>query len=106
MSDRLQSTHAISCDGHPAQVHAGTRWGKTLAKEGGSFECWKSQLLVSSTPGAGEADLAVQAVGDAAAGLNTGQERVPSAPAKPRFTLRDDGSEVEVCAERHAACAM
>ena len=61
-----------------SKFHPGTRWGKTLCKEGGTFECWKNQLLE---------DPAAQ-----------GARALSAASAKklPRFTMRDDGGEVEV----------
>lgn len=71
-----------------AKKHAGTRWGKTLSKEGGAFECWLNSALPAPSAG-----------GDAAAGA---PEALPAASLtkdgkpKPRFTMRDDGAEVEV----------
>ena len=85
----IEPTAARSADGsvgHLMQIslsklHPGTRWGKTLSKDGGTFECWKSALLEAPKPeGAAPADAEASAA--------------PS--KKPRFTLRDDGEQVEV----------
>jgi len=71
-------------DGNPlmqlslVKYHPGTRWGKTLCQEGGVFECWKNQLL-PERPAEAPASAATTA-----------------AKPKPRFTLRDDGDNVEV----------
>jgi len=75
--------------------HPGTRWGKTLCKEGGSFECWKNQLLEAPrnlllTPKVVPDALPVSVDELAAAG-----GKLPMRP-KPRFYMRDDGADVEV----------
>ena len=69
-----------------AKKHPGTRWHKTLSQEGGQFECWKSQLLEEKD---GEGSGAAGAPG-AAAAIHAVEKK------KPRFTMRDDGGEVEV----------
>ena len=66
-----------------AKFHPGTRWGKTLSKEGGAFECWTSQFLAEKAP-------AEEAAALPAASL------AKDGSLKPRFTMRDDGGEVEV----------
>ena len=71
------------------KAHPGTRWGKTLNRDGGVLEAWQSQLLPPTKGGAeaGEGDAASQESAPAAAN--------PRRP-RPRFTMRDDGAEVEV----------
>ena len=81
----------------------GTRWGKTLCKEGGFFECWKNSLLEAPI---GESKPAKEAYTLAATSATTAAEPTctsltdPSftkeGKKKPRFTMRDDGTEVEV----------
>jgi len=71
--------------------HAGTRWGKTLSKEGGAFECWTDQLLPAPK------DVQAEDATAAPAG-EPSTDRAPAATSakKPKFSMRDDGSEVEV----------
>ena len=82
--DVSKSTGAVEMQISLAKAHAGTRWGKTLCKEGGEFVCWDSMLLGGASPRGGPP-------------LSTADTADTAAPGKkPRFTLRDDGAEVEV----------
>ena len=67
-----------------AKFHGGTRWGKTLCADGGEFECWKLQPIEERPA-------------DAPADEGVGAWAGPVArKKKPKFTMRDDGAEVEV----------
>ena len=79
---------AIHCQITLAKAHLGTRWGKTLSKEGGTFECWVTQPpppLPPLPPPAPPPPVPPPPKSSAASGT-----------PKPKFTMRDDGSEIEV----------
>jgi len=73
-----------------AKKHAGTRWGKTLSKEGGTFECWADQLLPAPKEPKAEDATPVPASEPSTDGA------LAATTAKPKFTMRDDGGEVEL----------
>uniref|UniRef100_A0A7S2IG75 CS domain-containing protein n=1 Tax=Haptolina brevifila TaxID=156173 RepID=A0A7S2IG75_9EUKA len=97
-----------------SKILIGTRWGRSLCKEGGYFEYWGNSLL--EEPGAKEARLAGGIDGtvpkttlpweeeeDAVTVTIDGiQKPAPkesltkAGKLKPRFTMRDDGAEVEI----------
>ena len=83
------------------KFHKGTRWGKTLCQEGGTFECWKSHLLAEQPKSRLASSLEMQA-SESASEPASKPASAPSASLtkagkpKPRFTLRDDGDIVEV----------
>jgi len=95
-----------------SKLHPGTRWGKTLCQEDGVFTCWKSNLLkdAESKPPASPEEKLPADVSDAPPAAASVPPSAPptevvGAPSasltkdgklKPRFTLRDDGEEVEL----------
>jgi HSP20 family molecular chaperone IbpA len=79
----------------------GTRWGKTLCREGGFFECWMNSLLEAPKEPGADLEGAPAVAGTTAGGTAGGSAKPdPSltrdGKKKPRFTMRDDGAEVEI----------